>query len=92
MLNLTLEVVIINQIEIMSILKNMQIVRRNLNITQEEVASNLNITIKHISEIERGISFPSITLFIELLSYYNEINGQYLDCNVLFYKELTDGL
>lgn len=48
-----------------SIGKRISTLRRQHGITQESLAEKLNITIKHISSVERGISSLSLDKMIE---------------------------
>lgn len=68
------------------ILSNLQNIRKRLYLTQEEVAEYFSISVKHLSEIERGISRPSFSLFVKILNYYNSKNGQEIDVNKIFYN------
>ncbi|MFV8765583.1 helix-turn-helix domain-containing protein [Aerococcus urinaeequi] len=78
-----------NHITTKKILKNLQIIRKKLNLTQEDVANHFEISVKHVSELERGISNPSFSLLIEIINYYSDINGKSLNINKIFYDDLT---
>ncbi|MGN0425251.1 MAG: helix-turn-helix domain-containing protein [Acetatifactor sp.] len=45
--------------------------RRLRGITQEKLAEELDITIKHMSSVERGVSSLSLEKLIELCSYFD---------------------
>lgn len=57
-----------------SIGKRISTLRRQHGITQESLAEKLNITIKHISSVERGISSLSLDKMIEV--------SKLLDCTL----------
>ena len=46
--------------------KRIAIRRKRLKLNQEELAAILNVSNNHISSIERGLSSPSIDLFVRL--------------------------
>lgn len=48
--------------------------RKNRGITQEKLAEELDVTIKHISEIERGLSSLSLPKLVH--------TAQFLDCSM----------
>lgn len=55
--------------------------RKELNITQKDLASKLHITDKAISKWERGLSFPDISMLIPLsealnISLYDLLKGE----------------
>lgn len=41
--------------------------RKKLNLTQEQLAEKLDITVTYVSEIERNLKLPSMSLFIKLV-------------------------
>ena len=45
--------------------------RKNMNMTQGELAKKLHITDKAVSKWERGLSFPDISLLIPLSEILN---------------------
>ena len=54
--------------------------RKDLNMTQNELAEKLHITDKAVSKWERGLSFPDISVLIPLaeilnISLYDLLNG-----------------
>lgn len=73
-----------------NILKRIQAIRLKLNLTQDEVSNHLIITTKHLSEIERGIAHPSLSLLIKLLNFYNNKNGRPLNLNKIFYDQYDE--
>ena len=52
--------------------KNLKFYRKEKKLSQEQLSENVDITVKHLSEIERGIVFASAGL-IEKLANYLEI-------------------
>ena len=42
-------------------------IRKKRRLTQERLAEKVGVSLEHISEIERGLSTPSMPLFIRLL-------------------------
>lgn len=75
-----------NKLDSNYILKQLQVLRVKLSLTQDVVANHLGISTKHLSEIERCISNPSFELLLELINFYNEKNGSLIDLNTFFYK------
>ncbi|MBQ3016192.1 MAG: helix-turn-helix transcriptional regulator [Clostridia bacterium] len=51
--------------------------RKKLNLTQEQLAEKLDITLTYISEIERGLKMPSMALFIKLVETL-DVSADYL--------------
>lgn len=54
--------------------------RKNMNMTQSELAKKLHITDKAVSKWERGLSFPDISILIPLaetlnISLYDLLKG-----------------
>ena len=45
--------------------------RKEINLTQRELADKLNITDKAVSKWERGLSFPDISILIPLAEILN---------------------
>lgn len=45
--------------------------RKSQHMTQEQLAERLNITVKHCSCVERGMSSMSLELFIELCDIFD---------------------
>ena len=52
-------------------------VRRRLNLTQEQLAEKLDITVTYISEIERSLKMPSLQVFIKLIEVL-DVSADYL--------------
>lgn len=55
--------------------------RKNMNMTQSELAKKLHVTDKAVSKWERGLSFPDISLLIPLseilnISLYDLLKGE----------------
>ena len=51
--------------------------RKNLNVTQEQLAESLGITPYYMGELERGNKTPSLDLFINLVEILN-VSADYL--------------
>ena len=61
--------------------KLISIKRKNMNMTQGELAKKLHITDKAVRKWERGLSFPDISLLIPLseilnISLYDLLKGE----------------
>lgn len=54
-----------------NIAKNLKILRREKDVTQKEVAQNLNIDVTTLSHYETGIRMPDIDTLIALARYYD---------------------
>ncbi len=52
-------------------------IRKKLNLTQEQLAEKLDITLTYISEIERGLKMPSMALFIKIVEVL-DVSADYL--------------
>lgn len=39
--------------------RNLKLIRKERNLTQEQLAEQTDLTVKYISHLERGLSFPS---------------------------------
>lgn len=50
--------------------------RKSLNLTQEEMASKLNLTKNHLSDVERGVCGPSLEVLIGI-SYLSDTPVDY---------------
>ena len=50
--------------------KNIKRIRRERNLTQEEVATHLGISFQSISKWERGDGYPDITMLPVLSNYF----------------------
>ena len=51
--------------------------RKKLNLTQEQLAEKLDVTVAYISEIERNLKLPSMPLFIKLVEAL-DVSSDYL--------------
>lgn len=51
--------------------KNLKKLRTEKGLTQEELAETLDVTSKHISELENAISFTSGELMDKIAAYFN---------------------
>ena len=51
--------------------------RKKLNLTQDQLAEKLDITVTYVSEIERNLKLPSMTLFIKLVETL-DVSADYL--------------
>ena len=65
--------------------KNIKLIRKEQKMTQEQLAEKSDITVKYISHLERGLSFPSAETLEKL--------AVALDVPVyrLFFPERTEG-
>ena len=67
--------------------KNLKNYRKSKKLSQEQLSENVNITVKHLSEIERGIVFASSglmeklseTLDIPIFAFFLTENNIYYD-------------
>ena len=41
--------------------------RKNLHLTQEQLAEKLDVSLEYVSQLERGLKMPSMQLFINLI-------------------------
>lgn len=57
-------------------------IRENRGYTQEQLAEKLNLSVQHISVIERGVKAPRLDTFIKIANIL-EINADYLLKDVL---------
>ena len=64
--------------------------RKNLGLTQEKVAGKLGIGVKHLSEIERGISGISVGTLAELVRLLNVSSDYILFGKDSAYSPLTE--
>lgn len=64
--------------------KNIKLIRKELHLTQEQLAEKTDVTVKYISHLERGLSFPSADTLERIASA--------LDVPVyrLFYQESSE--
>ena len=51
--------------------------RKRLNLTQEQLAESLDISVNYISEIERSLKHPSLQVFIKLIEVL-DVSADYL--------------
>lgn len=51
--------------------------RKKMGLTQEQLAERTDVTVVYISEIERGLKMPSMTLFIKLIEEL-DVSADYL--------------
>lgn len=51
--------------------------RRKAGLTQEQLAEKVDISLTYVSEIERGLKLPSISVFIKLIEVLN-VSADYL--------------
>lgn len=56
--------------------------RKKLNLTQEQLAEKLDVTVAYISEIERNLKLPSMPLFIKLVEVLDVSSDYILRDNV----------
>lgn len=52
-------------------------VRKKRDLTQEQLAEKLDITISYLSEIERGLKLPSFPLFLKIVEVL-DVSADYL--------------
>jgi transcriptional regulator with XRE-family HTH domain len=67
---------------------NIRRLRRERNLTQEEVAAHLGISFQAISKWERGDGYPDITLLPALASYFQTTTDELLGVNELASEEI----
>ena len=69
--------------------RNLKHYRKEKKLSQEQLSENVNITVKHLSEIERGIVFASASL-IEKLAENLEIPvfAFFLTDNSIYYENI----
>ena len=48
--------------------RNIKLIRKNHHLTQEQLAEQTGLTVKYISHLERGLSFPSADTLDKLAS------------------------
>jgi len=69
--------------------KNLKYYRKGKNLSQERLSENVDITVKHLSEIERGIVFASANLMEKLAENLDiPIFTFFLTDNSIYYKAL----
>ena len=57
-------------------------IRENRGYTQEQLAEKLNLSVQHVSVIERGVKSPRLDTFVRIANIL-EINADYLLKDVL---------
>ena len=84
--------------------ENIKRIRRERNLTQEEVATHLGISFQSISKWERGDGYPDITMLPALANYFGitvddligmsklEKNNKYNEINTIWSKNNKNGL
>ena len=64
--------------------RNIKLIRRERHLTQEQLAEETDLTVKYISHLERGLSFPSADTLDKLASALD------VPAYRLFYSEDSD--
>ncbi len=64
-------------IRISNVSKSLRYLRKSNNMTLKEVAEDVGISVSFLSEIERGITLPSITTLLKLAEFYDETDLNY---------------
>ena len=59
-----------NQIKISAFLKEL---RKEKNLTQEQLAEQLNVSGRTVSRWETGTNMPDVSILVELAEFYNVI-------------------
>jgi transcriptional regulator with XRE-family HTH domain len=69
--------------------KNLKYYRKEKKLSQEQLSENVDITVKHLSEIERGIVFASANLMEKLAENLNiPIFAFFLTDNSIYYDNI----
>ena len=69
--------------------KNLKHYRKERKLSQEQLSENVGITVKHLSEIERGIVFASANLMEKLSKYLDiPIFTFFLSDNSIYYDNI----
>jgi transcriptional regulator with XRE-family HTH domain len=69
--------------------KNLKYYRKEKKLSQEQLSENVGITVKHLSEIERGIVFASAGLMEKLAENLNiPIFAFFLTDNIIYYDNI----
>ena len=69
--------------------KNLKYYRKERKLSQEQLSENVDITVKHLSEIERGIVFASAGLMEKLAENLNiPIFAFFLTDNSIYYDNM----
>jgi transcriptional regulator with XRE-family HTH domain len=68
---------------------NLKIYRKEKKLSQEQLSEKVDITVKHLSEIERGIVFASAGLLEKLAENLNvPIFAFFLTVNTVYYDNI----
>jgi len=68
---------------------NLKFYRKEKKLSQEQLSESVNITVKHLSEIERGIVFASANLLEKLSGYLNiPVFAFFLTGDGIFYDSI----
>ena len=65
---------------------NVKLIRRDRHLTQEQLAEKTELTVKYISHLERGLSFPSAETLDKIASALN------VPIYRLFYAEESEAI
>ena len=69
--------------------KNLKFYRKEKKLSQEQLSENVDITVKHLSEIERGIVFASAGLMEKLAENLDiPIFAFFLTDNTIYYDNI----
>jgi len=69
--------------------KNLKHYRKEKKLSQEQLSENVDITVKHLSEIERGIVFASAGLIEKLAENLDiPIFAFFLTDNIIYYDSI----
>jgi len=69
--------------------KNLKYFRKKMKLSQEQLSENVNITVKHLSEIERGIVFASAGLMEKMAKNLDiPIFAFFLTDNSIYYDNI----
>jgi len=69
--------------------KNLKYYRKEKKLSQEQLSENVDITVKHLSEIERGIVFASAGLMERLAENLDiPIFAFFLTDNTIYYDDI----
>ena len=66
--------------------RNIKLIRRERHLTQEQLAEKTDLTVKYISHLERGLSFPSADTLDKLAAELN------VPVYRLFYSEDSEAI
>ena len=65
----------------MNIGKNIRRLRREKNMTQEELAENLNVSVSAVSQWETAANLPDVMLSPALASFFGVLTDELFDFN-----------